>query len=78
MPRDDLRGDGVPVSRGGAVVNAPMFPPATQVDLVRNREGAALNAAERALRVILASAHEDVVIEHAERGLRRVREIMTA
>ena len=44
----------------------------------RSREGAALNVAEKALRVIAAMAHENVVEEHACRALQRIKEIMSA
>jgi hypothetical protein len=44
----------------------------------RSREGAALDVAERALRIIASMAYEDVVQQHACKALNRVREIMTA
>lgn len=56
---------------------APRMPAGSAtLDVTRSKEGAALNIAEQALRVIASMAHEDVVEEHACRALRRIREVM--
>lgn len=60
-------------------VTRKLHPGSPALDVpTRSREGAALDVAERALRIIASMAYEDVVQEHACKALNRVREIMTA